>query len=171
MQKNKSPRKNKQIMKALNLNILFFFFALSCVFIGCEADEFPIGNNDFVINDDSTNIFPIGKTIWLYNAEYEVNTIKSDSNSLVDFEITLFPSVLESGATYTGYDVNIMIYGNNIKTYTSNKGVKVTITDLGKQSDEGGYIAGKFEGSFFYVENARTVNVNIKGLFSTTKKQ
>jgi len=148
-----------------------FILSSSTVFTSCEKDdEFPAGKNEFVINNDSANIFQTGKLVWLFNPEYEVNTINTSDSSVIKFEMTIYKAVLDTGQIYTGRDVGISISGDKIKTYTSNNDLKVKITAMGKQNENGGYIAGSYTGTFFYVENARSVNVNIKGAFSTTKR-
>ncbi len=157
-------------MKRSTLYSFLCFLSLITFFTGCEKDdEFPEGKNEFVINNDSTNFFKTGKTVWLYNPEYEVNTISTSDSSVVKFEMTIYEAVLDTGKIYTGSKVGISISGDNIKTYTSNNDVEVKITSIGKQNVNGGYIAGFYKGTFFYVENARSVNVNINGTFSTTK--
>lgn len=145
-------------MKSFNLRkyaywSLFLFVTLAS---SCKKDEPDIKSScSFTINGNE--IYTIDNAAWELMDVYALYYITALQDTDKSVSITL-PQIVEKNKTYTE-DIVISIDYTGLPAYTSySDRVSVHITE---KTDD--VIAFTFEGTFFYVSQGKTVDVEITG--------
>ncbi|MBP8945598.1 MAG: hypothetical protein KBG25_06885 [Paludibacteraceae bacterium] len=152
----------------LTIKQIFFLVFIGCLVLSCKKeDSIPTIEvvNEYTLNGKTYSLSE--KVKWSFDEGYGLNLLKAATGQTTLFLLTLPQDVKKNEKYFVGNEVNIMLAYPNQPVYTAKNDVKVVITDY--YDGKNGFIKGTFSGTFFYVVNAQTVDVQISGIFTGEK--